>query len=360
MVSRAERRGRLPLEEYSMAPLFNTKAVARQTGVPAPTLRAWERRYGILTPQRGPNDYRLYSERDIATVRWLREEVESGLTISQAIALLRSLTPLRPTPEDPLDDDQSTSETGAALAQALAEPAIHQRQSGKAVIAQARESQTSQLATQADDLLEACTRLDEAAAQQVLASLFAVFSVEQAMLDILQPMLTTMGERWQMGQFSMTAEHFATTLIRGRLEGIYHAQAVPTSGPLVLVGCAPGEQHELGALMLALLLRRQHLALRVIYLGQNLEATHLLETIESQQPAVVCLSAALPERRSAIAEIARRISSLPRRHRPMLVYGGRAFAQEDEQIDGVFLGTDVAQALAPIEHFCTHRPLLHS
>src|SRR5579883_1587158 len=81
------------LDLYSDMPLYNTKAVVHHTGVPAPTLRAWERRYGILSPRRGENDYRLYSERDIMTVTWLRERVESGMTISQAIALLRSLEP---------------------------------------------------------------------------------------------------------------------------------------------------------------------------------------------------------------------------------------------------------------------------
>ncbi|MFI5275142.1 MAG: MerR family transcriptional regulator, partial [Ktedonobacterales bacterium] len=64
------------LDTYSDVPLYNTKAVVHQTGVPAPTLRAWERRYCILSPERGGNDYRLYSERDIVTVIWLRERVQ--------------------------------------------------------------------------------------------------------------------------------------------------------------------------------------------------------------------------------------------------------------------------------------------
>src|ERR1700730_18280024 len=80
------------LERYSDTPLFNTKAVVQQTGVPAPTLRAWERRYDILSPERSNNDYRLYSERDIATIRWLKERVDDGMAISQAIALLRHMS----------------------------------------------------------------------------------------------------------------------------------------------------------------------------------------------------------------------------------------------------------------------------
>ena len=79
------------LEHYSDIPLYNTKAVVQQTGVPAPTLRAWERRYAILSPERANNAYRLYSERDIATIRWLKVRVEAGMSISHAIALLRHM-----------------------------------------------------------------------------------------------------------------------------------------------------------------------------------------------------------------------------------------------------------------------------
>ncbi len=360
MVSRTERLGQIVLERYSDVPLFNTKAVARQTGVPAPTLRAWERRYGILTPQRGSNDYRLYSERDIAIVRWLRARVENGLTISQAIALLRSNIVPHPALEHHLEEAQPASRTAAAHQQASAESISRERRNDAASTAQAPAVQASQLATLADELLEACVRLDEGVALRVLASMFAIFSIEQAIADVLQPILQTIGERWQTGQLSITVEHFATALIRRQLDSIYHAQVVPPSGPLVLVGCAPGEQHELGALMLALLLRRRCPDLRVIYLGQNVEPLHLLETIQAQRPAVVCLSAAMPERRPALAALARQISTLPLQDRPALVYGGRAFAQATEEIEGIFLGTEALQAVAPIEHLCLQRPSFHA
>ena len=79
------------LEQYADAPLFNTKAVVQQTGIAAPTLRAWERRYTILSPGRAQNAYRLYSERDIALIRWLKERLDAGMSISQAIALFHHL-----------------------------------------------------------------------------------------------------------------------------------------------------------------------------------------------------------------------------------------------------------------------------
>src|SRR5260370_15340702 len=79
------------LEHYADVPLFNTKAVVQQTGITGPTLRAWERRYMILSPERAQNDYRLYSERDIAIIRWLKDRVDTGMSISHAIALFRHL-----------------------------------------------------------------------------------------------------------------------------------------------------------------------------------------------------------------------------------------------------------------------------
>ncbi|HEV7235834.1 MAG TPA: MerR family transcriptional regulator, partial [Ktedonobacteraceae bacterium] len=79
----------LDLEQYSDVPLFNTKAVVQQTGIAAPTLRAWERRYMILSPERAQNDYRLYSNRDIAIIHWLKVHVDTGMSISQSIALFR-------------------------------------------------------------------------------------------------------------------------------------------------------------------------------------------------------------------------------------------------------------------------------
>src|SRR6476620_6848293 len=77
-------------ERLSAEPIYNTRAVVRRTGVPADTFRAWERRYGVPSPLRTAGNQRLYSERDIRIITWLREQTAVGLTISQAIHLMRS------------------------------------------------------------------------------------------------------------------------------------------------------------------------------------------------------------------------------------------------------------------------------
>src|SRR5512141_2226556 len=71
----------------STTPAYNLKVVLKETGLPADTLRAWERRYGLPVPQRTPGGHRLYSERDIHTIKWLMARQAEGLSISRAVDL---------------------------------------------------------------------------------------------------------------------------------------------------------------------------------------------------------------------------------------------------------------------------------
>ncbi|MGB9847504.1 MAG: MerR family transcriptional regulator [Desulfotomaculales bacterium] len=75
--------------EQEDTPIYTIKTVVERTGIAPATLRAWERRYGILSPRRSGGGYRLYSERDIAILRWLKSQVEAGIPISRAVALLQ-------------------------------------------------------------------------------------------------------------------------------------------------------------------------------------------------------------------------------------------------------------------------------
>src|SRR5215207_5160610 len=72
---------------YSTTPAFNLKVVLKETGLAADTLRAWERRYGLPVPQRSAGGHRLYSQRDIETIRWLMKRQAEGLSISRAVDL---------------------------------------------------------------------------------------------------------------------------------------------------------------------------------------------------------------------------------------------------------------------------------
>ncbi|HEU0027470.1 MAG TPA: MerR family transcriptional regulator, partial [Ktedonobacterales bacterium] len=190
------------LDACSDMPLYNTKAVVWQTGAPAPTLRAWERRYGILAPQRGENGYRLYSERDIAIIAWLRERVESGLTISQAIALMRSL------------DIGRKRRRGRPLAGPIphAQPEAVSTYDG-APHAGASSPIAPPPRLLLDELSEALVShfiaLDEAAATHTIAEAFAVYTLEDVCLSLIIPALARAVQLWENGEVSVTVEHFA-------------------------------------------------------------------------------------------------------------------------------------------------------
>ncbi|HBY95520.1 MAG: MerR family transcriptional regulator [Ardenticatenaceae bacterium] len=282
------------LEAYSDVPIFNTKAVVRETGVPAATLRAWERRYGIPEPDRTASNYRLYSERDIALIRWLRERVESGLTISQAIELFRHIS----RGEEPLSVVPGEHRRTVELEQPLEWGSLAQR------------------------LLDAFLAFDEQRAELVVGEAFAIYPVEDVITHLIQPVMVEVGERWQRDELPIPVEHFATAFLVRKVMSLINTQPVNIDAPLVIAGCAPSEHHELGILLFTLFLRRQ--GLRLLYLGQNVPLIDLQDALETLQPAMLALSAATLEAAGQLVPVGEMVAALPE-PRPLFAFGGQAF-----------------------------------
>lgn len=359
------------LEKYADIPVFNTKAVVQQTGIAAPTLRAWERRYKLLAPERAENDYRLYSERDIALIRWLKERVDAGMSISQAVALFRHISEayLR------LHEEQKAeTEHPPAFHVALPEPPLEdvppptsdeeqeQHTVTKEPLASAIEhpsppngEQTSDhyhtlynMQTVRDRLLDAFKTLDEATASILMASMLAVYPVEQVCTELIVPALWQIGRLWEEGKITVSIEHFASMFFRGLLTNLLHATPASNNGPLVIVCCAPGEPHEIAPLMVALFLRR--IQMRVIFLGQSIETAGLLHTIQQLTPVMVCISLTLPVYLSPLIDLARQIQALPTA-RPLFAFGGQVFSHYNHliaQVPGVYLNGSLEEAVAKI------------
>ncbi|HLT36250.1 MAG TPA: MerR family transcriptional regulator, partial [Enhygromyxa sp.] len=77
---------------------YRIQTVAEMTGVPAATLRAWERRYGIPSPERSSSSYRLFSEHDVASVRKLKELCDQGMAPAEAARLVSRIEEASNTP----------------------------------------------------------------------------------------------------------------------------------------------------------------------------------------------------------------------------------------------------------------------
>ncbi|HYT36479.1 MAG TPA: MerR family transcriptional regulator [Ktedonobacteraceae bacterium] len=353
------------LEHYSNVPLFNTKAVVQQTGITAPTLRAWERRYMILSPERAQNDYRLYSERDIAIIRWLKERVDAGMAISQAIALFRHLEqehhqlhrkdapPGSTSPSqmmlsttsgvehEPIEGDEQVKK-GAP------QPALPNVQKFDAEVF-VNGSQTSyNLRFIQKRLLEAFNTLDEATASQLMASILAIYSIEQVCTELITPTLWEIGRLWEQGLIAVSIEHFASAFFRGLLTNLLHVTPTSNTSPLVIACCAPGEEHELAPLILSLLLRRA--GLRVAYLGQSIETEGLLQTVTQLTPALICVSVTGTASVEAVTTLGQKLQELPP-PRPIFTFGGQAFEQHADliaQVPGVYVDGDMQAIIAQL------------
>lgn len=287
-----------PLGRLSTAPVFNTKAVTHETGVPADTFRAWERRYGIPRPQRTAGGHRLYSERDIAIIRWLRDRTDEGMNISQAVMLLEN-TLVPPAPE--------------------------------------RESRA--VTRLADELVSALTSFDAQQAERLVSEAFALYPFEEVLLQLIQPAMVEIGERWHRGEINVAAEHFATHFVRRKLSGLLNMFDTNGLRSTIIVGCAPDELHDLGALLVALFLTRH--GWHVVYLGPQVPLADLLETVRMVRPDLVCLSASTSKTAAQLLEVARALAEAF----PLVSfgYGGSVFNANPDlcaTIPGVFLGQD--------------------
>jgi methanogenic corrinoid protein MtbC1 len=302
-------------------PKYTIKNVCAQTGIQAVTLRAWERRYRLMRPRRTQGNYRLYSERDVAMLRWLKGRVDEGVAISAAAAELAEMRRSGRWPKQP----PAAVPPPAAAPPPWAEPT----------------------ARYAQRLFEALTRHDEIAAEEVLREAHAIYDVDAICLEVFTPCLVNIGEGWARGKIRVSTEHFASTFIRGRLLGILQSYPLHRGAPRVVVGCAAGEQHEIGALMVALLLRRA--GYRVEFLGPDVPARDLLDYIREERADMVCFSAGSDEAARDLERVQAGLARL--RPRPKFGFGGRIFNERPalrQRVPGLFLGQNAAEAVATV------------
>lgn len=242
-------------------PKFTIRAVSEKTGIQPVTLRAWERRHEVLSPHRADNRYRLYSERDIAILRWLKHRIDEGTSISNAVSELRSMTNRNVWPEAiPQAPSQVSSATNSAP------PSYYARQ-----------------------LYNTLIRHDEGRAGDLLRDAHARFDLLTVCQEVIIPALREIGDAWYRGDIRVTTEHFASAYLRGKLLSLLQAYPTKRGAPLILIGCAPMEQHELGTLMMAVLLRSE--GYRIEYLGPDIPIEDLAEYARYEHPDMIILSA---------------------------------------------------------------------
>ena len=231
------------------APFVRIGELSRRTGVRAETIRAWERRYGLIEPARSAGGFRLYSPADEERLHAMRALIAEGVAASEAAT-------------------QAKSGGGAAV------PSVRSPDA------------------EADRLRAALEAYDEEAANAVLDRALSAFSLDVFTGAVVLPAMAEIGNRWAGGEASVAQEHFATSVVRGRLLAISRGWG-SGRGPLALLACPPGEQHDIGLIAFGLSLRNR--GWRIVYLGQDTPLDTLAETVQRLGPALVVLSVAAAE-----------------------------------------------------------------
>jgi len=307
----------------SQTPTYNIKVVLNQTGIPADTLRAWERRYGLPAPQRTSGGHRLYSDRDIAIIKWLMDRQAEGLSISRAVDLWKE----KIDSGSDLLIDSADLDSASSL---MVPPA----------------SPDSTLASLRADWIKACTDFNEAVAEQMLNQAFSLFPIEAVCTELIQKGMSEIGELWYENTLSVQQEHFASGLAMRRLDALFGAAPAPTRKETILVGCPAGEWHTFTPLLISLLFRRR--GYKVIYLGANVPMDRFVETVKDAKADLVLLVA---QQLTSAATLQQTAHALVNKKIPV-AFGGRIFNLRPDMIKyipGFFLGNEVGTGMGEME-----------
>ncbi len=299
--------------------MYTIKQAAARSGLSVPTVRAWERRYGVVSPQRTVTGYRLYDDNAIDLLTAMRHLVErEGVRPSQAAEQI--LAP------------------GADLAALVAGARAATTAADVAAIVVPRHSDEL-----VSSFIAAAMELDVAAMERALDDAFAGERFEAAVEHVVFPVLRAVGDRWSAGELDVAMEHAASETIRRRLTRFSDA-APETAEPEVVVGLPPGGRHEIGALAFAIAARRHGIA--VLYLGADVPVASWLVAVETSGATVVVIGAIDASDVRAASEVVAALRASPR---PITVaMGGPRAGSVDGAAGPVVLPDGLADAVRAV------------
>lgn len=261
---------------------YNIKAISNLVGILPGTLRAWERRYNIISPVRNEAGHRLYTEEHVYILKWLVQKVNEGFTIGQAIILYE-------TREHKTTKDESFTEN----------------------------FQSDHLVNQ---IVSALLSFEEGEAHNYMNEAFSLYSVDKVLFKIISKVFINIGDKWRNGEITSAHEHFATSFLRTRLGMVY--QNLPNNKhlPKLIAVCGPEEKHELGLLIFTIYLRR--IGFQVIYLGASIDSPDLDQVIDEVDPAGFIISCTLKENLKKTIDLAIMIKKI----KPSIIIGIGGYA----------------------------------
>ncbi len=298
------------------ADLYPIRTVSAITGIKPITLRAWERRYGLIKPRRTESGHRVYSARDIDKINRAVLLVDKGHSISHVAQMLEA--------------------------------------SGQTDSAEGTE-QTDAWKSYSERMLNCISAFREDELDELYNEALALYSSRVVNRQVVVPLLEKLGSRWKSGAGTIAEEHFFAFYLRNKLGARFHHHARRNLGPLLITACLPGESHETGLLLFSLAaLDRGY---RLVNLGPNMPldelplvarraGAHGLVLSGRVDPAREVLEAALPKLVDSAAVA--------------VFVGGQVSSRNHDAIEragATVLGDDIDKALIRLEtHYSVAQP----
>jgi MerR family transcriptional regulator, light-induced transcriptional regulator len=270
----------------------------------------------------------LYSDRDVAILRWIKNRIDDGISISNAANELRTMLQNGVWPET----IPTTPNTTLLHSDVPPDQYVH-------------------------SLYDALIHHEEARVGDILREVSSIFDIQTICLNILTPALVEIGEAWYNGKIQVTTEHFASAYIRGKLLSIMQTYPTRRSAPHIMIGGAPTEQHEIGSLMMAVLLRSR--SYHIEYLGPDIPLDDLADYASYEHPDMLILTATMHESALTLRTFDARLQKLQKV--PVFGFGGKAFNDSPElvkEIRGNYLGSTIDEGLNTIKKLLAEQALM--
>jgi DNA-binding transcriptional MerR regulator/methylmalonyl-CoA mutase cobalamin-binding subunit len=310
--------------------VFRIRHAAKMAGINPTLLRAWERRYRLVTPQRTPSGYRVYSPADIDVLKAAARMVSAGHSISEVARL------------------PAAQLMTAAAGLDQPPPAAGDLEPANSSVVAARSAKQGTIDAALAAALQAVRAFDREQFEAALFPLTTMGDLPPVVLceRVLLPLLALMGDAWERGELTVAAEHFGSALCRTKILQCLAFLVRTGTGPRVVCACPEHELHEGGLLAFAVRAAAEHW--QVIYLGPNTPLVQALETAISIEAELVALSLTIAPS-AAASELMLTAVKAARKARPSLrvLAGGRAAMAARAQLEaaGVEIATHISAPL---------------
>src|SRR5210317_920185 len=237
--------------DYPGEKLYTIGTVSKLTGVGAITLRAWERRHGLIQPVRKESGHRLFTRQHIDQINRITALTQQGMRISQ----------IRP---EMLESEAADAQSGP---------------------------DADKWKDYLNSMMAAIISFDEERLEEIYNEALSMYPIGMVTRRLLTPLLVELGLRWESGEGNIAEEHFFAFYLRNKLGARYHHRGRGNRGPLILVAGLPGEHHEIGLLLFALAAHES--GYRVLPLGANMPLAELPVVASKKQCSAILLSGAI-------------------------------------------------------------------